>query len=181
MTSTTHPDLKVFVGEILGRPATFREIRRSARLEDARVPLARVGEDDVRLDLRAESVVEGILVTGTIEARLELECARCLTALQKPATVEVVELFVTPGHELPKEEEAYEVQGTEIDLEPMVRDALVLALPIHPLCREDCAGMCARCGADWNATTCDCSEDLSDPRWAGLDALRARLDVNEKR
>lgn len=177
MTSTTGPDLKVFVGEILGRPGTYREISRSVRLDDARIPLARVGGDDVGLELRAESAVEGVLVSGSLRARFELECARCLTKFDSPATVDVVELFAVPGHELPAEEDAYEVRGTEIDLEPMVRDALVLALPVHPLCREDCAGMCARCGADWNSATCDCSDDGGDPRWAGLDALRDKLEA----
>lgn len=165
------------MGEILGRPAAYRDIKLSAPLPDAGVSLARVDGNHVRLDLRAESAVEGILVTGRLGARMQLECARCLKAFESPATVDVCELFATPGHELPPEEDTYEVSGSEIDLEPMVRDSLVLALPIHPLCREDCAGICATCGSDLNETTCDCSEDESDPRWAALDEIRARLQA----
>jgi uncharacterized protein len=88
--------------------------------------------------------------------------------------VEVCELYTAPGHEA--EDDAYRVGGTEIDLEPMLRDALTLALPLNPVCREDCAGLCAHCGKDLNEGACDCVEDTTDPRWEALASLRAKLE-----
>jgi uncharacterized protein len=88
--------------------------------------------------------------------------------------VDVCELYAGPGHE--GEEDSYEVTGTEIDLEPMLRDALVLALPLNPLCSQDCKGYCAGCGQNLNEGECTCTSDDVDPRWAGLEALRTKLD-----
>ena len=104
-----------------------------------------------------------------------LKCARCLTEFRGPVALDLCELYTTPGHELP-DDEAYRVQGSEIDLEPMLRDALVLALPLNPVCREACRGLCARCGRDLNDGDCDCEESEIDPRWADLAALREKLN-----
>jgi uncharacterized protein len=89
--------------------------------------------------------------------------------------VELCELFVAPGHEAPPEEEAYKVDGLEIDIEPMLRDAVVLALPLTPVCSEGCKGLCARCGQNLNEGGCACRDDDMDPRWAALSDLRDKL------
>ena len=102
-------------------------------------------------------------------------CARCLQPITTDVELDVCELFLAPGHEAPPEEEAYEVQGMDIDLEPMLRDNLTLALPLNPVCREDCAGLCATCGKDLNTGACDCTDEEIDPRWAGLAELRDKL------
>ncbi|HVL64493.1 MAG TPA: DUF177 domain-containing protein [Actinomycetota bacterium] len=169
-------EFTVSVAEVLGRPGTYRDIRLSAPLPGVRTKLARLGDAPVRGDLRAESVVEGILVTGRAEAPVVATCARCLRDVQTAASPELCELFVAPGTQVAPDEDVYEIRGTDIDLEPALRDALTLALPLNPLCREDCKGICARCGADLNATSCDCSDDDVDPRWAILDAVRAELE-----
>lgn len=168
--------LKVPIVEILGHPGAYRDIEVSCPLPEVRNSLARLSDtDETAAKLRAESVVEGILVTGTAVGKGHFTCARCLTALDSSLEIEVCELFVTPGHEVPAEEEAYEVKGTEIDLEPMMRDAFVLALPLNPVCGPDCKGLCGSCGKNLNEGPCDCAEDDIDPRWAALSELREKL------
>ncbi|MFN2389063.1 MAG: DUF177 domain-containing protein [Actinomycetota bacterium] len=165
---------RISVAEILGRPTASRDIRVLAPLAEVGNALARLTDGPVAASLRADSVVEGILVTGKARADARLECARCLTAFASQVAVEVCELFSGPGHEAP--EDGYRVSGTEIDLEPMLRDGIVLSLPLKPLCRDDCAGLCASCGIDLNQGACTCTQVTTDPRWAPLEALRDRLE-----
>jgi uncharacterized protein len=167
--------LKVSIAEILNRPGEYRDLEVRPAFDDVRTELAHLETGPLDSHLKAESVVEGILVSGGVQGKASLKCARCLTDFEGTIELDVCELFTTPGHELPNEE-AYKVQGSEIDLEPMLRDALVLALPLNPVCRETCRGMCARCGSDLNQGDCDCEEPEIDPRWAGLSALREKLN-----
>jgi uncharacterized protein len=168
-------DFKVSVSGILGHPGLYRDVKVNAKLPDVGNALARASDEAVQGELRAESVVEGILVTGSLTAPAHFTCARCLTPLSGEVRLEVCELFVAPGHEAPVEEESYEVHGEEIDLEPMLRDAIALALPLNPVCREDCAGLCATCGKDLNTGACECTDEELDPRWAELSELRDKL------
>lgn len=168
-------ELRVSVAEILGYPGEYRDIRLDRPISGVRTALARVTEGPVHAELRAESVVEGILMTGTVRAGTVLSCARCLDEFPSQVGLELCELFAGPGHESSVEDEAYRVEGKEVDLEPMLRDALTLAMPLHPLCREDCPGLCARCGRRLDVGTCDCFQEETDPRWAELDALREKL------
>ncbi len=163
------------VGDILDRPGEYRDIHIKGVLSGA-TALARLDEEPIEADLRAESVVEGILVTGAIRSGTVQQCARCLTEFGSDAAVEVCELFVTSGSEQAKDADSYRVAGTEIHLEPMLRDALVLALPLNPVCRQDCKGLCARCGADLNKGACLCRDDDPDPRWSALAGLRDELE-----
>ncbi|MDP9068895.1 MAG: DUF177 domain-containing protein [Actinomycetota bacterium] len=167
-------ELSVSVAEILGRPGAYRDIHISKPLPGVRTALARL-QKDLDAELRLESVVEGVLVTGRATGPAVLQCARCLKQLPTRVSADVCELFYAPGHEPPPDEDAYVVGGLEMDLEPMLRDALTLALPLNPLCDEDCKGLCARCGKDLNLNDCTCTEPESDPRWAALDALRDKL------
>ena len=168
-------DLRVSVVDILGRPGHHRLISISQGLPGVRVALARLSADArVSARLRLESVVEGILVTGPTSAPVTFECARCLKEFGGTVELEVCELFAAPGH-LDSEDDAYRVEGEEIDLEPMLRDAVTLALPLKPLCDPECRGLCAHCGKEMALHTEDCIEDGIDPRWAELDAVRAKL------
>ena len=169
------PQLKVSVAEILHRPGEYRDLDVRPVFEDVHTELARLRATPLSARLKAESVVEGILVSGRLAGSTTLNCARCLTPFEADLELDVCELFTTPGHELP-EEEAYRVEGSEINLEPMLRDALVLALPLNPVCAEGCEGLCATCGKNLNQGGCDCVQDEMDPRWAELSALRERLN-----
>lgn len=162
--------------DILGRPGAYRDFRIVELLEGAGTALARLNASPVEAGLRAESVVEGILVTGNARADVTFECSRCLTEFPSGIAVDVCELFAGPGHEPEPEEDSYEVKGTDVDLEPMLRDALVLSLPLNPVCSLDCKGYCAGCGQNLNEGECTCSPDDVDPRWAALEDLRAKLD-----
>lgn len=121
----------------------------------------------VDLDLRLESVVEGVLVTGTAVVRLKGNCARCLEEISSTAEVDLQELYCYPGKEL-DDAEALRIEGERIDLEPVLRDAVVLNLPFTPLCRPDCAGLCPECGANLNHEPDHSHAESVDPRWAEL-------------
>ncbi|MCW2811533.1 MAG: hypothetical protein JWP61_1991 [Friedmanniella sp.] len=126
----------------------------------------------IELDLRLESVVEGVLVSGTATVALRGECVRCLTEISDELEIDVQELFVYPGSEA-TEDEASRLEGDLIDLEPLLRDEVVLDLPFQPLCREDCAGLCTVCGADLNADPQHDHEAPTDSRWDKLRGLEA--------
>lgn len=169
-------ELTFSVAELLGHPGTYRDLRIDRPLAGVRTALAYLDEGEhVQAELRAESVVEGILVSGRVRGVAHLSCARCLRAFADAVDLEVCELFYAAGQRPAGEDDVYEVSGTDIELEPLLRDTLVLALPLNPLCSSGCRGLCARCGADLNAGVCGCSESESDPRWAPLEALKQRL------
>lgn len=131
-------------------------------------------QDPVELDLHLDSVVDGILVRGVLGFHLELACARCLEPQQVERRVTVAELFLDPAkrvEEVDEDEPGYELidDATAIDLSTMVRDALILDLPMRTLCDEDCLGLCQTCGADRNRTDCGHEHGTGiDPRWAPL-------------
>lgn len=136
---------------------------------------------DIELDLRLEAVMEGVLVSGTARAPLAGTCVRCLDDIGGEITVDVQELYAYPGRVPSEEAEAdveREVEDDLIDLEPALRDALVLALPLAPLCRDDCPGLCPQCGARL-ADDPQHRHETTDPRWAALAKLRAGIDENE--
>jgi uncharacterized protein len=131
---------------------------------------------DIELDLRLESVMEGVLATATAQARYTGECARCLDPVEDELTVDVQQLYVydpsEPDHDDETAEDDMPVVDDMIDLEQPVRDAVVLALPHSPLCRDDCPGLCAQCGARL-ADEPGHEHDETDPRWAALTGLLA--------
>jgi uncharacterized protein len=129
--------------------------------------------EPVGLDLRLEAVVEGVLVSGTVTAPLTGECARCLERVSDRATVEIRELFYYPDRavEVDDEEETNVVVDDHVDVEPTVRDAIVLSLPLSPVCRPDCAGLCAECGARLDDAGPDHAHGRPDTRWAALSSL----------
>jgi uncharacterized protein len=124
----------------------------------------------IELDLRLESVVEGVLVTGVASVTVAGECVRCLTAISDEMEIDIQELFVYPGSEA-TEDEASRLEGDLIDLEPLLRDGVVLDLPFQPLCRDDCQGLCITCGANLNDVPDHTHEQSMDPRWEKLAAL----------
>ncbi|MDH2903577.1 MAG: YceD family protein [Actinomycetota bacterium] len=122
---------------------------------------------DVALVLQSFS--GGLRAKGRVAAPWFGVCRRCSIAVLGEARVGVDERFV--DHLEPGDDEAYPIENDFIDLAPMVRDAILLELPLAPLCRDDCRGLCPYCGIDRNEASCDCVAPV-DPRWATLDGLR---------
>ncbi len=132
--------------------------------------------------------MEGVLVTGTATAELEGECGRCLEPIEDEITV------AAPGavrlrraarqgaehHDRDLDDEISQLEDDLLDLEPLLRDAVVLALPFQPLCREDCPGLCVECGARLADDPDHAHEAPIDPRWAGLDQLDARPETDHR-
>jgi uncharacterized protein len=128
---------------------------------------------EIELDLRLEAVMEGVLVSGTARASLAGECARCLDPVTSSIEVEFQELYVysdTRSGESADDDER-RLEGDLIDLEPVVRDAMVLALPLSPLCQDDCPGLCPDCGVRLADAEPDHHHDAVDPRWAALQGM----------
>ena len=121
------------------------------------------------VDLTLESAGDGIWVSGTVTAPLVGQCVRCLTSIDDPRTFTIQELYYYPGKDA--EEDALFVEYDRIDLEPALRDAVVLELPFSPLCRDDCAGLCPTCGADLNHDPDHTHGPAIDARWAALQGL----------
>jgi len=172
--------------ELGRRPGSMRRVQRTVPApEDLGTEVIGVpAGDDVELDLRLEAVMEGVLVSGSVRARVVGECVRCLDEVVDDVDVSVQELYVYPGRAEvaaengDDEEDVHELDGDLVDVEPALRDALVTALPFQPLCRDDCPGLCSLCGARL-ADDPQHSHDTIDPRWAALGGLQSTLD--EKR
>jgi uncharacterized protein len=120
--------------------------------------------------LRLEAVMEGVLATGRARGSLAGECARCLEPFDDEIEVEFQELYVYPESGA-EDDEAGRLEGELLDLEPAIRDAVVLALPFQPVCQPDCEGLCPECGARLLDDPGHAHGEDIDPRWAALSAL----------
>jgi uncharacterized protein len=157
------------VRDLLSRPGATRAVHVEEPVEGLRAGLVRVPEDaPVDADLLLERVVDGILASGELTCTVVETCARCLAPIRRPFQVDVQELFAPAA--VAEEVEGYPIDDDEIDLEPMIRDAVVLAMPYSPLCSPGCKGLCERCGGDRNLDECSCGP-VVDERWAPLAGL----------
>ncbi|MGH3520686.1 MAG: YceD family protein [Haloechinothrix sp.] len=156
------------------RPGAGRDVHRVVPVES---PLGFPGVIEVpegaefELDLLLESVVEGVLVSGTATAPIEGECSRCLDPIADEVRIGITELFAYPystTDATTEEDEVSRLVDDLIDLEPVVRDAVVLALPQVPLCSPDCRGLCDVCGVKWVDLEPGHVHEKIDPRWAAL-------------
>jgi uncharacterized protein len=159
--------------ELGRRPGSQRKQTLSAPAPaDLGIEVLRVPEGSpVDIDLRLEAVMEGVLVTGTASAGLEGECVRCLEPIRDGVEVDLQELFVYEESDTASEEEdsgASRLEGDLLDLEPLLRDAVVLSLPFQPLCQDDCPGLCTECGARLADDPGHQHDEPIDPRWAAL-------------
>ncbi|WP_218864844.1 YceD family protein [Nocardioides aromaticivorans] len=163
--------------ELGRRPGSQREVSRTVPAPaDLGIEVLSVPEGaPVELDLRLEAVMEGVLVTGTASAVLEGECARCLEPIHDELEVTFQELFVyddiRDSAEAEEDDEVSMLQDDLVDLEPLLRDAVVLALPFQPLCQDDCPGLCPECGVRLIDEPDHAHEAPIDPRWAALTKL----------
>lgn len=161
---------RVAIADLLARPAS----RRNMRIEVPALDGATVGAGALDpaaplvVDLGLERVPDGIVVRGRARGRWTAACARCLAPVAGELDCSISELFEPE----PLEGETYPLDGDEIDLEPAVRDAVIVEIPAAPLCSIDCAGLCASCGVDRNRTECTCDPEPPDPRWDALRELK---------
>lgn len=175
--------MRTDVNELIGRPGATRTVARTVRRADMESEEGAWGPGDavlvgpIDLDLELEMLVDGLLVTGTVAFPTEIACARCLTDVRHAEVARVSELYEDPRtleeDEKDRFEAGYELtpEGT-IDLEPLIRDAVLAAVPLRTLCRDDCAGLCEVCGVDRNVADCGHREEpVADPRWAPLAGL----------
>ena len=167
------------VRELARVPGGMRTVERTVPAPDEP---ARFGLDgiwvppgeSIEFAVRLESATEGVFLSGTATAPLAGECARCLDPFVDRVTVDLQELFVYPDtltDATTEDDELPRVVGEHVAIEQTVRDALVSGLPLAPLCRPGCRGLCPDCGEKWADLPADHGHETLDPRWA---ALRAR-------
>lgn len=160
--------LVIDVRELHRRAGSMMEIQVTVPAPD-NVANAMIGipeGSDVALDLMAEAVVEGVLVSGDVAAQAVGSCSRCLEPMSLPLTFRVQELFRHPDAE-EADDESPTFEDELIDLEATVRDGAVLELPLAPLCSDDCRGLCSQCGVSLNENP-DHQHEQFDDRWAAL-------------
>lgn len=179
--------MRVQVLDLLGQPGRTRTLSRTVRPVDDDQSWGRA-EDAlagvIQLDLTLEAVGDGIVVRGTVEFPLQIPCARCLRPQRERHRVDVIELFRDrrrTGHDAEigdeaaqEDDEGYRITDdrTAIDLTTMLHDVVVMDVPLRVLCREDCRGLCPRCGVDRNREDCGHRPTRApDPRWDKLREL----------
>jgi uncharacterized protein len=133
----------------------------------------------VKASLHVDKFSSEVLIAGEVKAFLELQCSRCLKLFPRDTEIEVNAVY-HPLDDL-KGEERHEVKddeldmgfysGDELDIQELVKEQIILSIPIKPLCSESCRGICPICGTDLNADTCSCREKSTDPRLAVLKKL----------
>ncbi|MCW2615042.1 MAG: hypothetical protein JWN08_2036 [Frankiales bacterium] len=173
-----HKPLVLDTRELGRRPGSMRPVRLAAPAPEGlgtEMIGAPVGAE-LDLDLRLESVMEGVLVTGTATVPLTGECGRCLEPISDTLVVDLQELYAYADSTTDltgEDDETARMEGDFLDLEPVLRDAVVLALPLTPLCQEDCSGLCVDCGERLDDLPEDHAHAAPDPRWAALQSLSA--------
>jgi uncharacterized protein len=164
--------MKINVAQLLKKPAgTVRWHDLSEDIRDI--------DDDLKIQdlltgpLKMIRTTDGILVTAALRTVLDLECSRCLKPFSTPVELEIEEEFrpsvdIQTGAKLPVTERDQEATIIDehhmLDLTEIVRQAIFLALPMHPLCQENCAGLCTQCGQDLSEGQCACPTEAVDPR-----------------
>lgn len=159
----------VSVTSLLRAPGSTRPERVSGPIGDLAVTGSRVPAGaDVDLDVVLEGLGgRAVLAQGTVTAPWEGECVRCLGPARGEVRSSVRELFESDADG----EEVYPLAGDQVDLEPLARDAVLLELPLVPVCHEGCQGLCSECGVRLDEGGCGCERQNIDPRWAALDEL----------
>jgi len=178
------------------RPGEMREVRLVIDLhEPLGFEVMAIAQDEpIDIEMKLESVAEGVLVTANVLSEAVGECGRCLDEVIFDIDENFVELFeyaedprqarkkekkksqrakdADEAEKLDDEDELRQMDGDEIDLEGPIRDAIILNLPINPLCSPDCLGLCPDCGEKWESLPEDHAHEVIDARWAGLAGLK---------
>lgn len=165
--------LSVDVSDLLTRPGTSRRLEFTEEITGLDLDMAHV-RGELGFDLLLESLVEGILVSGQVRGAFALACIRCLRDFESPFDVAVSEILAYEGQ--PGAEDDYQITGDHAHLEPVVRDTVMLAMPLNPLHAPDCKGLCPVCGSDLNETDCGHKLERTDLRWEPLAELKKKLE-----
>ena len=166
---STNPFL-ISVRDLVNKPGQLRRHKVEFRLPERwGSDVAFIKEGEIfELDMRIESVHEGILVTGVVFADGDGACSRCLEPLLLDVEVDFQELF---AYSVDNEDD-FAVEDEQINLEQVIRDAVVLSLPFQPVCSEDCLGLCANCGVKMAENPHHVHEAVIDSRWSALEKLK---------
>ena len=184
--------MKLLVDRITEEPSEHAFDPEPAWWDDASAAISELAGADrpsFHLAFQAHRMSEALYLEGQVGGRIELECARCLTRYvhalredfrlvlepaegQAPAEPEAAEALARDGVALSDALESGVFQGPEIELGAYLREVVALSVPVKPLCREDCRGLCPRCGADRNRESCGCEDTRPDSPFAALAALR---------
>lgn len=185
--------MKILVDRVQQTPTEFEFGPDDPGWADARESVPELGGELAIVPtatLQAYKIGSELYLDGRIEGALDLECSRCLVRYRSPLR-EPFRLVLEPaGARVPPEPEAarelsrwggcladeFEMgwfHGPEIDLRSLLRESVALAVPVQPLCREDCRGLCPRCGVDRNLETCECEAERPTSPFAALEALRS--------
>jgi uncharacterized protein len=143
---------------------------------------------DERISLTEQAIVTGkvrlagneVFVNGHVDTRANVECDRCLQPIETPVNADFALEYISGSEyesgstaELTEAEMSVSVfDGNAIDVDEIVKEQVVLAVPTRMLCREDCKGICPECGSDRNTGDCSCTKDDIDPRWAALKNIK---------
>jgi uncharacterized protein len=173
MNAKSQSPFKVNLHELPRRAGEMREnVLDFAAPESIGVPLLRIPSGtSVAINFKAESVDDGVLITGQVKSHAQGECGRCLDAIDFPVEQRFQELFLYTSRkpEGPDQDvDIFLLEGDIADLEIAVRDAVILSMPVNPICTPDCKGLCPRCGEKWSELPQDHSHEIVDPRWSGL-------------
>ena len=162
--------LLVAVHDLINKPGTMREKQLDVVIDEpmANFAIGIPAGSTIEIDARFESVHEGILVTGDAFSTASGECSRCLDPIDSAVEVEFQELFAYSG----TSEDDFVVENESIDLDQVIRDAVVLSLPFQPVCSAGCKGLCVTCGAKLNEDPQHAHEAPVDPRWNALTNLK---------
>lgn len=164
--------LRLNAVELLRRPGSERVVETSLTIAELGIDDQRFrAEDPVDVAVRLEALTDGVIVRGDLRGTWHGTCRRCAAPAAGQLDCEVHELY----QRTITDPEAFEL-GDLLDLEPMVREVLLLDAPLVPLCRPDCQGLCPTCGVDRNTEACGCTDEVVDPRWSALDDLKGRLE-----
>ncbi len=159
--------LRVNARELLRVPGSSREISASVDSADLGVSDERI-TGPIGVNVEVVSNIDGVVVSGDISIPWSNVCRRCLAEVTGTTVVDVAEVY----QEEVVDEEAFVIEGGQIDLAPAVREYVLIDLPDAPLCRDTCAGICPVCGADRNDGACECQTTVRDERWSILDDLQ---------
>lgn len=158
--------LRVNALELLRQPGALRDLAFTVEAAPLAVDHDRL-TGDIDIDLELEALNDGIRVTGDVTAPWSTVCRRCLADISGTAVATIVELY---QREL-IDPDAFLLEANQLDLAPMVREAILLELDLERVCRDECAGLCPVCGIDRNKSECSCDTTVTDNRWAALDDL----------